>query len=78
MARFLLCTISAVQDLKLVLITLVAGVRKHFFNYRLRIKRMNRKKFIKTVIGATLGISSAFAMTAQAEETIKVGILHSL
>jgi urea transport system substrate-binding protein len=78
MARFLLCTISAVQDLKLVLIILVAGVRKHFFNYRLRIRRMNRNKFIKTVIGATLGISSAFAMTAQAEETIKVGILHSL
>ena len=78
MARFVLCTLSAVQDLKLILIISVAGVRKHFFNYRLRIIRMNRKQFIKTVISATLGISSAFAMTAQAEETIKVGILHSL
>ena len=39
---------------------------------------MNRKQFIKTVIGATLGISSAFAITTQAADTIKVGILHSL
>ncbi len=39
---------------------------------------MDRKQFIKTVISATLGISSAFAMTIHAAETIKVGILHSL
>ena len=39
---------------------------------------MDRKQFIKTVISATLGISSAFAMTTHAAETIKVGILHSL
>jgi len=33
---------------------------------------MNRKQFIKTVIGATIGLSSAFAMTTQAADTIKL------
>ena len=39
---------------------------------------MNRKQFIKTVLGATIGLSAAFTLTTQAADTIKVGILHSL
>ena len=39
---------------------------------------MNRKQFLKTLAGATLGITSAFSLHTQAADTIKVGILHSL
>lgn len=39
---------------------------------------MNRKQFIKSLLGLTFGLSAAVAVTAKAADTIKVGILHSL
>jgi urea transport system substrate-binding protein len=39
---------------------------------------MNRKQFLKSMLGLALGASTMFGATAQAADTIKVGILHSL
>lgn len=39
---------------------------------------MNRKEFLKSMLGLAIGASAMLAVTAQAADTIKVGILHSL
>ena len=39
---------------------------------------MNRKQFLKSMLGLAFGASTMFGATAQAADTIKVGILHSL
>ena len=39
---------------------------------------MNRKQFLKSMLGLALGAGTMFGATAHAADTIKVGILHSL
>ncbi len=39
---------------------------------------MNRKQFLKSMLGLAIGASTVFGTAAQAADTIKVGILHSL
>jgi len=39
---------------------------------------MNRKQFLKSMLGLAIGASTMFGVAAQAADTIKVGILHSL
>ena len=39
---------------------------------------MNRKQFLKSMLGLAFGASTMFGATAHAADTIKVGILHSL
>ena len=39
---------------------------------------MNRKEFLKSMLGLAIGASAMLGVTAQAADTIKVGILHSL
>ncbi|MGD8477434.1 MAG: urea ABC transporter substrate-binding protein [Burkholderiales bacterium] len=39
---------------------------------------MNRKQFLKSMLGLAIGASTMFGAAAQAADTIKVGILHSL
>jgi urea transport system substrate-binding protein len=39
---------------------------------------MNRKQFLKSMLGLAIGASTVFGTVAQAADTIKVGILHSL
>jgi urea transport system substrate-binding protein len=39
---------------------------------------MNRKQFLKSMLGLAFGASTVFGTAAQAADTIKVGILHSL
>ena len=39
---------------------------------------MNRKQFLKSMLGLAIGASAVFGTAAQAADTIKVGILHSL
>ncbi|UCD67954.1 MAG: urea ABC transporter substrate-binding protein [Betaproteobacteria bacterium] len=39
---------------------------------------MNRKQFLKSMLGLAIGANTVFGTVAQAADTIKVGILHSL
>jgi len=39
---------------------------------------MNRKQFLKSMLGLAIGASTMFGAATQAADTIKVGILHSL
>ncbi len=39
---------------------------------------MNRKQFLKSMLGLTLGASTMIGATVKAADTIKVGVLHSL
>ena len=39
---------------------------------------MNRKQFLKSMLGLAVGASTMFGASVQAADTIKVGILHSL
>jgi urea transport system substrate-binding protein len=39
---------------------------------------MNRKQFLKSMLGLTLGASTMIGTTVKAADTIKVGVLHSL
>jgi urea transport system substrate-binding protein len=58
------------------------GVRWwHFSTIYLFINRgdnMNRKQFLKSMLGLAIGASTMFGAATQAADTIKVGILHSL